>query len=165
MPRTIAASPRRIQTAILATAILALLAACGSTGGRAAPEVLARWADAGGTGPGRILVTARAASAIAGAEAQGPHGQVHAASLPGRPGQGRDYGVSLHGSSDTGIGMGLSLDALADAIRPPMRRRDATIALPAEAADSYRRNWQDWQVVVRFEGGPTVVQPAPEPRL
>lgn len=141
---------------------LSVLAACGSPSGPAAPEVFARWIE-DADGGGRILVTARAAQAIAGAEALAPDGRIVAAAPLGPTVGRREYGVSLYGSSDTGVGLGLSLDTLARALRPPVRRQDASIALSDQAAAAYRREWRDWQVVVRFDGGPTVLRAAPDP--
>lgn len=165
--RTIAGSPRRFQAAGAAALLLALTG-CSMWGQESPPEVHARWAAVPAGGPAQILVTARATTGIAAAEALGPNGEVFAATLPARNADrhdaDRDYGVAVHGSSDTGLSLGLSLDSLARAFRPPERRRSAVIPLPPATAAAYRRSWRDWQVAVRFAGGPTVVQAAPEPR-
>lgn len=128
------------------------------------PEAYARWTAAAAGGPAQILVTARASAAIVSAEALGPRGE-RAAAEPGpvRSG-GRDYGVAIAGSSDTGLSLGLSLDTIARALGPPQRRRFAAIPLPPGLAEEYRRSWRDWQVVVRFQDGPVLALPPPEPR-
>lgn len=148
----------------LALAVLLAAAGCGGPDAVPRPEAYARWAGSGPDGTAQVLVTARSAAPIAAAELLAPDGRIaRAAGLPVGPAD-RDYGVAIHGGSDTGVSLGLSLDILARAMDPPPQRRSASIRLPPDLAAAYRRTWRDWQLTIRFADGPTLVQPAPEPR-